>query len=142
MKIINGEGMILGRLAALVAKEALLGEEINVINCDKVVISGNKFNVYKKEKQKRDRRGYPLKSQKLTRMPDRFVRRTIRGMLPHKQSRGREAFKNVMCYIGVPEEFSAQAITYASATASKLPTLNYVTVGEVCKMLGGKLEWF
>ena len=108
MKIYDGAGMILGRLAVHVAKDALLGEKVNVVNCEKVVISGKKTKTFANEKQKRKRKGYPLKSAKHTRLPDRFVRRAIRGMLPWKQTRGREAFKKVMCYRGVPEEFAEQ----------------------------------
>ena len=59
MKIYNGESMILGRLAARVAKDALLGEEVKVVNCDKVIISGRKTNTFANEKQKREhRKGY------------------------------------------------------------------------------------
>jgi ribosomal protein L13 len=35
-----------------------------------------------------------------------MVKRTIRGMLPnHRFGRGREAFKRIKCYSGVPKEF-------------------------------------
>lgn len=139
MKIYNGEGMILGRLAAVVAKEALLGEEIKVVNCEKIVVSGKTENTFALELKKRKRKGYPLKSAKFSRLPDRCVRRTIRGMLPWKQARGKEAFKMVMCYIGVPEGFAdKKLITVKEASFRKLPTLKYITIGEVCKSLGGK----
>lgn len=139
MKIYNGEGMILGRLAALAAKDALLGEEVKIINCEKIFVSGKGTKVLANERQKRERKGYPLKSAKLTRMPDRFVRRTVRGMLPWKQARGKEAFKRVMCYRGVPETLnSKELITVKEASVSKLPTLKRITVGEICKQLGGK----
>jgi large subunit ribosomal protein L13 len=139
MKIYDGKGMVLGRLATKVAKDLLLGEVVKVVNSEKVIISGKKEAVFAKEKQKMDRRGYPLKSAKYSRMPDRFVRRTVRGMLPWKQARGKEAFKRVMCYIGVPEVLTKEKlIRVAVADAEKLPSLNYVTVGEVCKKLGGK----
>ena len=46
MKIYNGENMLLGRLASRVAKDALLGEEVKVINCDKVIVSGKKVQVF------------------------------------------------------------------------------------------------
>ena len=131
--------MILGRLATVVAKQSLLGEEVRVVNCDKIVISGRKTNAFKNEKTRRDRKGYPLKSAKHSRLSDRFVRRAIRGMLPWKQARGREAFKRVMCYRGTPEELAGgKLIVVKDAAASKLPTLKYVTVGEVCRNLGGK----
>lgn len=140
MKIYNGEKIILGRLAAVIAKEALLGEEIVVVNCDKVVISGRKSNTFARELQRRKRKGYPLKSQARSRLPDRFVRRAIRGMLPWKQDRGKEAFKRIMCYTNVPTGLAAQKfISLAEESCEKLPTLKYTTVGEVCKQLGGKI---
>lgn len=138
MKIINGEGLLLGRLCSYAAKAALLGEEVKIVNCEKVIVSGDKKKVFAKEKQKRDRRGYPLKSAKLPRLPDRFVRRTVRGMLPHKKERGQEAFKRVMCYTKVPEEFAGKMETIEKAKADKLPTLKYVEVGKICDWLKGK----
>ena len=140
MRVYDGEGMILGRLAARVAKDALLGEEVKVVNCEKVVISGKKTNTFANEKQKRARKGYPLKSAKFTRLPDRVVRRSIRGMLPWKQARGKDAFKRIMCHVGVPAELTdKEKITIKEASTEKLPTLRYTTVGAVCKQLGGKL---
>ena len=139
MKIYNGEGMVLGRLAGYVAKDALLGEEVAVINCEKVVVSGKKIVVMTEKKQRWDRRGYPLKSQKRPRLSDRFVRRAIRGMLPWRITRGRDAYKRIMCYIGVPPEFAGKAVVEVqSASVKKFPTLHYVTVQDICKGLGGK----
>ena len=139
MKVYNGENMILGRLAVVVAKQALLGEEVRVVNCEKVVISGRKTNTFAREKQRRDRKGYPLKSAKLPRLPDRMVRRSIRGMLPWKMNRGREAYKKIYCYKGIPEELAKEnLIIIENASAKKLPTLKYTTVGDTCKQLGGK----
>lgn len=141
MKIYNAEGMILGRLATHIAKDALLGEDIKVVNCEKAIISGKKVNTFVHEKIRRDRKGYPLKSAKFSRLPDKFVRRAIRGMVPWKQTRGKEAYKKIMCYIGVPEELAGQeTITINDASVKKLPKLNYITVGKVCKQLGGKIE--
>ena len=37
MKIINGEGVRLGRIASYIAKESLKGENIALLNCDKIV---------------------------------------------------------------------------------------------------------
>lgn len=138
MKIINGEGLLLGRLCSYAAKAALLGEEVKIVNCEKVVISGDKQKVFALERQKRLRKGYPLKSAKLSKIPDRFVKRAVRGMLPHKKERGREAFKRVRCYVGVPGEFSGKMETLEKAKAEKLMTLKYVKVEEICNWLKGK----
>ena len=139
MKIYNGEEMLLGRLASVVAKDLLLGETVNIVNCEKVLVSGHREKVLANEKQKRERKGYPLKSANFSRLPDRFVRRTVRGMLPWKKPRGEEVFENLMCYMGVPEEFKdKELITIKTASVKKLPTLKYVDVGDVCKSLGWK----
>lgn len=140
MKIYNGKGMLLGRLATQVAKAALLGEEVKVVNCRDIVISGTKVKIVANEVDKRKRKGYPLKSAKFSRLPDRFVRRSIRGMLPWKQTRGKEAFARIMCYTDVPEGLAGkELLSVESATFKKLPSLKFMTVGEVCKSLGGKL---
>ena len=140
MKIYNGEGIILGRLASAAAKAALLGEEVHVINCEKIIVSGKKANTYAMAKARRDRKGYPLKSAKHSRLPERYVRRSIRGMLPWKFTRGKEAFKRIMCYKGIPAEYAGKEyIVVQKASVNKLPTLKYITVGEICKQIGGKV---
>ncbi|MBI4147499.1 50S ribosomal protein L13 [Candidatus Woesearchaeota archaeon] len=141
MKIYNGENMILGRLAARVAKEALLGEEVKVINCEKVIVSGAKAVTFERAKQKRGRYGHPHRSQTHSRLPDKWVRRSIRGMLPWKQARGKEAYKLIMCYVGSPAEFAGkELITLNDSSMNKLPNLKYTTIGEICRHIGGKVE--
>ncbi|MEK6899581.1 MAG: 50S ribosomal protein L13 [Nanoarchaeota archaeon] len=139
MKLYNGEGMILGRLAAKVAKDALMGEEVNVVNCEKVIISGSKEVSYERAKVKRDRGGHPMRRQLHSRLPERWVRRSIRGMLPWKQARGKEAFERIMCFRGVPAHFAQQEmIVLEDSSAKKLPNLKFTTIGDICKHIGGK----
>ena len=138
MKIYNAQDLILGRLCSAVAKEVLLGEDIAVVNCENAIISGKKANTMARERVKRKRKGYPLKSQTHSRLPDRFVRRCIRGMLPWKTARGREAYKKVMCYQGIPASFQGkELLTLPKATVEKLPTLKYMIVGDICTHLTG-----
>ncbi len=109
MKIIDGAGAILGRLASYVAKEALKGEEIIILNCDEVVISGNKKTIKSEFKEKRSRVGHSQKGPKLIKTSERMVKRTIRGMLPeHRFGRGRTAFKRIKCYKGIPKEYEKE----------------------------------
>ncbi len=106
MKIIDGTGAILGRLASYVAKEALKGEEIAILNCEEVVISGNKKAIKADFQKKRSRVGHSQKGPKLSKTSEKMVKRSIRGMLPeHRFGRGRAAFKRIKCYKGVPKEF-------------------------------------
>ena len=136
--IIDAENLILGRLASYVAKKALMGEKVDVVNCEKAVIVGKRENILEKYKAKRHRRT-PFKGPYLPRMPDRFVRRAIRGMVPFGKDRGRKAFENIMCWMGVPEQFKNEKIE----KLEKINVLNtrnikFLEIKEVCKWLGGK----
>lgn len=138
--IIDATNTILGRLATYAAKQALLGEEVSIINSEKAIVSGEKQQVFSRYQQ-RYARGVPSKGPFILRMPDRIVRRTVRGMLPYKIPRGVEAYKRVLCYIGVPAEFEdkvAEAVTIDDASKKKLPNTKYVTVAQISANLGGK----
>ncbi|MAE12936.1 50S ribosomal protein L13 [Candidatus Woesearchaeota archaeon] len=135
--IIDATNKILGRLATQVAKQALLGEEVKIIHCDKAIITGNRSDILGKYK-KRSERGIPTKGPFIPRMSDRFVRRAIRGMLPYKQPKGREAFKRVLCYVDLPKEFEGKEVASLTiADNTKLPNTNFTTVKEICEFLGG-----
>lgn len=53
--IINGEGLLLGRMASIVAKRALNGETIAIVNAEKAIISGSRARVLSLYGQKRSR---------------------------------------------------------------------------------------
>jgi large subunit ribosomal protein L13 len=106
MKIIDGKNAILGRLASYVAKEALKGEEVVILNCEQVIVTGNRTDIKEKFEEKRRRVGSSQKGPKHSKDSDRIVKRTIRGMLPdHRKGRGKIAFKKIKCYVGIPKEF-------------------------------------
>jgi len=109
MKIIDGKDAVMGRLASHVAKEALKGEELVVVNCSEVVITGNKKTVEREFLEKRGRFGSSQKGPKIHRSSEKIVKRSIRGMLPnHRVGRGRDAFKRIKCYDKVPKEFEGK----------------------------------
>ena len=138
MIIIDAKDKVLGRIATYAAKQALLGEEVKIVNCDKAVITGKKQEILARYVQRRER-GIPTRGPFFPRMPDRLVRRTVRGMLPWSQTRGREAFKRVLCYVGMPAEFESQkAIVIKEADVSKTINTNFITVRELTKLLGAK----
>ena len=138
--IIDAKDLILGRMAAVVAKKALLGEKIDVVNCEKAIVTGSKKDVLGKYVHKAERGG-PFHGPFIPKLPDRFVRRIIRGMLNYKQERGREAFERIMCYISIPNSFKDKKIEkIKEADMSNIKTLKYVTVGDICRSLKGK-EW-
>ncbi len=137
IEIIDGEGLILGRLASAVAKKLLTEKdtEIVIVNAERVVISGSKERTFKDYKVKKDR-GSKEQGPFFPKMPDRIVKRTIRGMLPYKQAKGRDAFSRLKVYLSIPEEYeTAERGKVESASAERL-SRKYVTVGKVSEKLG------
>ncbi len=128
MKIIDGNEMVLGRLAAYVAKEALKGEEISVVNCGQIIITGNKKNIRDGFEAKRKRVGSTQKGPKYSMAVEKIVKMTIRGMLPNPRhgGRGRDAFKKIKCYVGVPKEFESSKKINFKESKSKFVTMEDV----------------
>jgi len=134
--IIDAENLIVGRLATYATKKALLGEKVNIINCEEAIITGSKKEIHYRYLTK-SKRGTPQKGPFFSKRPDMFVRRIIRGMLPYKKERGITAYRNIMCYISTPEELKKEkAETIKSAHISKLPTLKYMKIKDLTKLLG------
>tara|TARA_Y100000310_G_C20526626_1_gene736374 strand:- start:727 stop:1095 length:369 start_codon:yes stop_codon:yes gene_type:complete len=95
----------MGRLASYSAKQALLGKEVIVVNVNDVVVVGRKEDIVSKYQTLIEKGGASLKGPRIIRTPERILKRTIRGMLPHKQERGKTALGKVKCYNETPEEF-------------------------------------
>ena len=133
--IIDAKNMVVGRIGTFASKSALLGEKIDIINCDSAFITGKKRFLVTDFKRKKDMGTF--KGPFLSKMPDRFMRRMIRGMLPYKQDKGKTAYKNIMCYIGVPKKFEGKETTKVKgAEISKVKNQNYMTIKEICNKLG------
>ncbi len=132
--IVDGKNAVFGRMATQVAKKALLGETIDIVNCEQVVFSGKKEVVFAKYDRVK-KMGVPSKGPFLSSNPEKFMKRVLRGMLPYKQSKGREAFDRIKCHIGVPSQFEGQETV---KMGDKELRVNAVKVSEVCKHIGGK----
>jgi large subunit ribosomal protein L13 len=134
--IIDAEGAVLGRLCTAVAKRLLNGEEIAVVNSEKAIVTGKKDMIkahYKHEREVGTYRKGPF----FPRMPDRIVKRCVRGMIPYQEPHGRTAFKRLKCYIGVPKEF--QGKPFEKITAADKHPADYMTIHEVAQFLGAKV---
>lgn len=132
--IIDATGHVLGRLASVVAKRLLNGERIIIVNAEKAIISGKREAVFQRYKEKRDIGSH--RGPFFPRMPHLIVRRTIRGMLPYKQEKGKSALRNLRVYIGVPKELEGKK--FEEIPEAKRPVRYYVTVEELSRWLGAK----
>ncbi|MGE0792617.1 MAG: 50S ribosomal protein L13 [Candidatus Woesearchaeota archaeon] len=133
MIVIDAKNLVLGRFATYAAKQALLGQDVRIINAEKAIISGTRKKILADFKRDREM-GIPTKGPFMPKLPDRYVRRVIRGMLPHHQTKGTEAFKRVLCFKGVPEEFKdAKIFELPDCSVEKFKTLKYITLEEALK---------
>ncbi len=136
--IIDASNLILGRLGSYVANKALLGKKIDIVNCESCVITGKRDKILGDYRNKL-KRGIPSKGPFTHRMPHRFVKRAIRGMLPYKKERGRIAFKNIKCYVGIPKNLKNQKFEIIkNANIEKVPNLDYIKIKDICTHIGGK----
>lgn len=132
LKIYNAENQILGRICSVIAKDLLNGYRVYVVNAEKAVISGNPKSIIEKYLQRR-RRGDPIKGPFYPKKPENIFRRTVRGMLPMKKHKGREAFKRLRVFVGIPSELEdkkSNFIRFEEFDAKKL-RCKYITLKEL-----------
>ncbi len=136
MAVVDADGAILGRLSSSIAKRLLNGEEITIINAEKVLISGSAQKSYE-EYFSAYQRGKAIKGPYYPRMPDGILRRAVRGMLPIKTSRGKNAYRNLKVYTGVP-----RVIGDAKPEIQQKPARGkrYTRLGEISKLLGARVN--
>lgn len=140
MQVFDAENMILGRFASHIAKllieneKAGIGEEIFVVNAEKAVIVGSKDTILKRYHFMREV-GTLRKGPFYPRMPDRILRRTIRGMIPYQTPRGRTAFRRLKVYLGVPRELKEEQIRTIESVRETHATKK-MTLKELSRYLG------
>ncbi len=119
--LVDAEGQTLGRLASKVAKllrgkhkpnftpHVDCGDNIIVINAEKINLSGNKWE----DKEYLRYTGYPggqrstSAKELLTKQPERIIEKSVKGMLP-KNRLGADLFRNLKVYAGAEHGQEAQ----------------------------------
>ena len=128
--IYDGGDVVFGRLASVVAKDLLKGNSVDIINCDDIIISGDKKLLAKKILTKREMgSGASIKGPKYPRVADRLVKRMIRGMLPRDTMKGQDAFRRLRCYVGngiLKEEELAGALKLGHKKPMKYSTIKEI----------------
>ena len=137
--VVDARACILGRVASQVAERALDGERVAVVNAERAVITGSEDQLVEKYQGRREvgsDRGpaYP-------RRPDRIFKRSVRGMVPHKRPRGREAIENVRVYVGNPYEDEVEAEVLEGTSLDRLSNIKFVPLGDISEALGANVTW-
>jgi len=134
MKIyFDGKGAILGRLGSVVCKELLKGNEVVIFNSEKVIISGDKQRILEKIIWRRNLGGKGLKGPKLSKIPERMLKRMIRGMLTWDKKRGRDAYRILKCYAGKGCLKEDELKNARVIEMKKL--LNFIELEDICNSL-------
>lgn len=135
LMIVDGSNMIFGRFASQVAKRLLQGEEVHVINAEKLVIVGNPKQISQRYLTKRGikHKGTPERSPVWPRIPHMLVKRMIRGMLPRETTRGKVALKKLRVYTGNPKNLAASGKVEGADFDG---ISKHVTIHELCKSIG------
>merc|ERR1712166_1487551 len=126
--VIDGRGHLLGRLASTMGKEVLNGNNVAVVRCESINLSGNfyrnklKFMSFLRKKHLTN----PIKGQFHFRRPSKMLWRTVRGMVPHKTARGQVALDRLKTFV-IP----------AALRITKLrPDRKYCTIGRIAHEMG------
>ncbi len=135
---INGKGMIFGRLATYIAKRALLGDTVNIYNCEEIIMTGTKAKILENYPKKARFTGQMGRGPFRPRRSDLFLKRHIRNMLPYKKARGKEAMTRIKFHIG-NEENKKELKSIEQASSKRLTTIKYMKIKEITKLLGGKV---
>ncbi len=119
--VVDAEGQTLGRLATQIATilrgknkpifapNTDTGDYVIVINCEKIVTTGNKLDdkiYYRHSKYNGGLSSITLRRQ-LEKFPDRVIELAVKGMLP-KNALGRQMFKKLKVYAGSSHPHAAQ----------------------------------
>ena len=136
-RVVDASGLVLGRAASVIAKRLLQGEHIVVVNAEKSVITGSRTEVIRHYTEARAR-GSVRSGPHFPRYADRIFRRTVRGMLPHLKTRGKEALDRLEVYLGVPPEYHGAAFESLAPAKARPGLRPPTTLGEVTVLLGAR----
>jgi len=138
--VVDGTNCISGRLCSKVSKLLLQGNRVSVVNSEKVMVSGNKYEVIESYKDKLEVSSVtnPIHGPFHPRRPDTIITKMIRGMVPKRKPSGMQAFKRLRVYIGIPDELKNSTMqTFDDAKITKQQSF-YISMGDVAKQIGWK----
>ena len=135
---IDGDFSILGRLGTEVATRLIEGYKVEIVNAEKMIISGNPKEILLRYQERFQIRTAttPWRGPFHYRRPDMFVRRSIRGMLPWKKPSGKEAYHRLTVHIGVPESLKDTPLTTYDGANGKRLNRHHMTIATLCHRLG------
>ena len=144
--VVDLKDHMVGRAAAVIAKQLLLGKRITVVRVDEANIAGTEI---------RNKVKYLnfLRKRKLTnptlgpfhhRAPAEVFTRVVRGMLPFYTKRGKLAMRRLQAFEGVPSSVARKGQRFAIPKAQRhvrlQPERAFTVLGNMCQHVGWKYK--
>jgi large subunit ribosomal protein L13 len=129
--VVDADNQPIGRVASEVAKMLLDGKDVTIINAKFAIITGNPKRIIERYMQRRSR-GDPHHGPFYPKRADAIMRRTIRGMLPYKKPRGREAMRRLVVHSENPTGKEGVKV------AQREIKCKYITLGDLERKLRGQ----
>ena len=104
--LVDATNCIAGRMCSRVSKLLLTGKRVWIVNAEKTMLSGKRrktIDIYKEQLEINSATN-PVHGPFHPRRPDTILTKMVRGMVPKRKTSGREAFKRLRVYIGIPED--------------------------------------
>lgn len=132
--VVDATGLVVGRMATFVAKRAILGDEVHIVNAEKAIIVGSSKKAIQEHYKFKREVGTSRKGPFFPREPHLLVKRTCRGMINYQSSAGRAAYKRIKAHLGVPKELAAAKTTVPEG--AKREAKAFLTIAELSTWLG------
>ena len=144
--VVDLKDHMIGRAAAVIAKQLLLGKKVTVVRVDEANIAGTEI---------RNKVKYLnfLRKRKLTnptlgpfhqRSPAEVFTRVVRGMVPFWTKRGKSAFRRLQAFEGVPSSIARKGQRFTIPKAERhnrlQPERAYTVLGNMCQHVGWKYK--
>ncbi len=135
MIVVDGSNQIFGRMSTHIAKKLIQGEEVHLINAEKIIIRGDPAMIANDylTKRKLQHKGTPERSPVWPKVPHYLVKKMIKGMLPKENRRGKEALRRLRVYTGNPKKLEG-AIDFENARFDG--STRHITILRICKLIG------
>lgn len=141
--IIDCRGHLIGRLASIIAKELLSGQRVVAVRCEELNVSGAiwrnkiKYLTYCGKKTRTNPKRGPIHFH----APSKMLLRVVRGMLPHKTARGKEALLKFKSFEGIPhpyDKMKRMVVPEALRVVRLRPGRKFTHIGELAALTGWK----
>ncbi|EEQ81703.1 hypothetical protein NCER_101759 [Vairimorpha ceranae BRL01] len=141
--IVDASNHVAGKLASKIAKLLLEGHKVTVLCTERAILTGPldrsiaKFKSFMNKRCRVNPRKGPFHHV----LPSMRFYRIIRGMIPYKFYKGKEALKNLECHEGIPNEFiNSERVKFPECLLKycNKPGKKYALLGDLLVKFGWK----